>query len=97
MHPASLGFRPYAGRQSVVRLWLSWIEHQTTNLGVAGSNPASRTTLSLFLKTTSRCKACPQGGLYCVFVRIVVCNRLTEYLGVEILSAILKDQGHSVE
>ena len=31
------------------------------------------------------------------FVRIVVCNRLTEYLGVEILSALLKREGHSVE
>ncbi len=30
-------------------------------------------------------------------MRIVVCNRLTEYLGVEILSAILKEQGHSVQ
>lgn len=30
-------------------------------------------------------------------MRIVVCNRLTEYLGVEILSALLKEQGHSVE
>ena len=30
-------------------------------------------------------------------VRIVVCNRLTEYLGVEILSALLKQDGHSVE
>jgi anaerobic magnesium-protoporphyrin IX monomethyl ester cyclase len=29
-------------------------------------------------------------------VRIVVCNRLTEYLGVEIISAILKKQGHTV-
>ncbi|HCP44569.1 MAG TPA: hypothetical protein DIU15_00810, partial [Deltaproteobacteria bacterium] len=30
-------------------------------------------------------------------MRIVVCNRLTEYLGVEILSALLKAAGHSVE
>lgn len=30
-------------------------------------------------------------------MRIVVCNRLTEYLGVEIVSALLKQAGHSVE
>ena len=30
-------------------------------------------------------------------VRIVVCNRLTEYLGVEIISALLKERGHCVE
>lgn len=30
-------------------------------------------------------------------MRVVVCNRLTEYLGVEILSALLKQAGHSVE
>ena len=30
-------------------------------------------------------------------MRVVVCNRLTEYLGVEILSALLKAAGHSVE
>jgi anaerobic magnesium-protoporphyrin IX monomethyl ester cyclase len=29
-------------------------------------------------------------------MRIVVCNRLTEYLGVEILSALLKQAGHEV-
>ena len=30
-------------------------------------------------------------------MRVVVCNRLTEYLGVEIISALLKQAGHSVE
>jgi anaerobic magnesium-protoporphyrin IX monomethyl ester cyclase len=30
-------------------------------------------------------------------VRVVVCNRLTEYLGIEIVSALLKQAGHSVE
>ena len=30
-------------------------------------------------------------------MRIVVCNRLTEYLGVEIISALLKEAGHQVE
>lgn len=30
-------------------------------------------------------------------MRIVVCNRLTEYLGIEIVSALLKQAGHTVE
>ena len=30
-------------------------------------------------------------------MKIVVCNRLTEYLGVEIVSALLKQAGHTVE
>jgi len=30
-------------------------------------------------------------------VRVVVCNRLTEYLGIEIISALLKQAGHDVE
>lgn len=30
-------------------------------------------------------------------MRVVVCNRLTEYLGIEIVSALLKQAGHSVE
>jgi len=30
-------------------------------------------------------------------VRVVVCNRLTEYLGIEIVSALLKQAGHTVE
>ncbi len=30
-------------------------------------------------------------------MRVVVCNRLTEYLGIEIISALLKQAGHSVE
>ncbi len=30
-------------------------------------------------------------------MRVVVCNRLTEYLGVEILSALLKRDGHDVQ
>lgn len=30
-------------------------------------------------------------------VHIVVCNRLTEYLGIEIVSALLKQAGHTVE
>ena len=32
--------------------WLNWIEHQTSNLGVAGSSPASGayTLLNIYLK-----------------------------------------------
>ena len=30
-------------------------------------------------------------------MRVVVCNRLTEYLGIEIVSALLKQAGHTVE
>lgn len=30
-------------------------------------------------------------------MRVVVCNRLTEYLGVEIISALLKEAGHEVK
>ncbi len=30
-------------------------------------------------------------------MRVVVCNRLTEYLGIEIVSALLKQAGHEVE
>ena len=30
-------------------------------------------------------------------MRIIVCNRLTEYLGIEIISALLKKAGHEVE
>ena len=32
--------------------WLNWIEHQTSNLGVAGSSPASGDYLNLIIKLT---------------------------------------------
>ena len=37
-----------------MHLWLSWIEHQTTNLGVGGSNPSRCAILSAKLLKTLR-------------------------------------------